>query len=78
MTEIINDGPGENPLAPGSAYLEYCVRQGWLVKKGKGESATYELTPEGEKKLADVSFNFDLSRLEKVEKEPTRKYKRRK
>lgn len=78
MTETTGEGPEKNPLAPGSAYLDYCVRQGWLIKKGEGESATYELTPEGEKKLEEVSFNFDLSRLEKSDKEPPRKYKRRK
>jgi hypothetical protein len=78
MVDIAGNDEEKNPLAPGSAYLEYCVRQGWLIKSGEGESATYELTPEGEKKLAGVSFNFDLSRLEKIEKEPRRKYRRRK
>lgn len=68
----------KNPLAPGSAYLDYCVKQGWLVKSGEGDSATYELTPEGEKKLANVPLNFDLSTLEKGEKEPRKKYRRRK
>lgn len=78
MTEIEDDGLENNPLAPGSAYLEYCVKQGWLVKTGEGDTGTYELTPEGEKKLAKVPFNFDLSMLEKTKKEPRRKYKRRK
>jgi DNA-binding PadR family transcriptional regulator len=68
---------GGDSLAPGSSYLEYCVRQGWLEKEGEGESATYKLTPIGEKKLADVSFNFDLSRLENTEIKPRRKYRRR-
>jgi len=31
---------GKNPLELGSAYLEYCVKQGGLVKKGEGEAAT--------------------------------------
>ena len=78
MKEYTGDGTGKNPLEPGSAYLEYCVRQGWLVKVGEGEAATYKVTPEGEKKLMDVPFNFDLSRLEKGDREPRRKYKRRK
>jgi|GEM_PF-4733241 len=78
MVDIVDNGAKINPLAPGSAYVEYCVRQGWLTKRGEGESATYELTPEGEKKLANVSFNFDLSRLDRSDKEPPRKYKRRK
>ncbi len=52
-----------NPLALGAAYLEYCVKQGWLTRIGEGETAQYELTPRGEKKLANVPFNFDLSKL---------------
>lgn len=71
-------GAGKNPLELGSAYLDYCVKQGWLRKNGEGDSATYQLTPEGEKKLANVSLNFDLSAVEKVAREPRRKYRRRK
>jgi DNA-binding PadR family transcriptional regulator len=59
----------------GSAYLDYCVKQGWLVKSGEGDAATYQVTPEGEKKLANVSINFDLSSVDKVDKEPRRKYR---
>ena len=77
MKETAGD-EGKNPLELGSAYLEYCVKQGWLIKKGEGDAATYQLTPEGEKKLANVSINFDLSSVEKIEKEPRRKYRRRK
>ena len=76
MGDIAGDAE-KNPLELGSAYLDYCVKQGWLIKNGEGDSATYELTPEGERKLANVSFNFDLSALEKIEKEPRRKYRRR-
>jgi DNA-binding PadR family transcriptional regulator len=68
----------KNPLELGSAYLDYCVKQGWLVKSGEGDAATYQVTPEGEKKLANVSINFDLSSVDKVDKEPRRKYRRRK
>jgi predicted transcriptional regulator len=71
-------GAENNPLELGSAYLEYCVKQGWLVKKGEGDSAIYQVTPEGEKKLANVSLNFDLSAVEKLEKPPRRKYRRKK
>lgn len=78
MDELEADGIDKKSLAPGSAYLEYCVRQGWLVKKGEGEAATYEMTPEGKKKLANVTINFDLSAVENIKKEPRRKYKRRK
>lgn len=68
----------KSPLELGSAYLDYCVKQGWLIKSGEGDTATYQVTPEGEKKLANVSINYDLSSVEKVDKEPRRKYRRRK
>jgi predicted transcriptional regulator len=54
-----------NPFALGAAYLDYCVKQGWLAKKGEGQAAQYELTELGQKKLANVPFNFDLSKLTK-------------
>ena len=78
MNESGNNIDGENSLAPGSAYLDYCVKQGWLIKNGEGECAIYMMTPEGEKKLSKASLNFDLSKIEKIDKESPRKYKRRK
>ena len=77
MTDFNSDKFDVRSLAPGSAYLEYCVKQGLLVKKGEGDAATYEMTPEGEKKLANVSINFDLSTMEHIKKPARRKYKRR-
>ena len=63
MEEYLEENRTVNPLALGAAYLEYCVRQGWLTKTGDGPQAQYELTPLGEVKLANVPFNFDLSKL---------------
>ncbi len=63
MEELFNQNREVNPLALGAAYLDYCVKQGWLMKVGEGQAAQYELTPEGEKKLAEVPFNFDLSKI---------------
>jgi hypothetical protein len=63
MDEFLGQNREVNPLALGAAYLDYCVRQGWLEKVGDGQSAQYELTPAGEKKLAEVPFNFDLSKI---------------
>jgi DNA-binding PadR family transcriptional regulator len=65
MTKTIATNPPsleelENPLALGSAYLDYCVKQGWLEKTGEG-AAQYSLTEKGKKKLSNVSFNLDLS-----------------
>ncbi len=66
MEDIPNQGDEVNPLALGAAYLDYCVKQGWLNKIGEGPTAQYELTESGKKKLADVPFNFDLSKLVKT------------
>jgi hypothetical protein len=65
MDEFLGENREVNPLALGAAYLEYCVRQGWLTKTAQGATAQYELTDLGEKKLAQVPFNFDLSKLTK-------------
>ncbi len=77
MEEYSDERQEVNPLALGAAYLDYCVRQGWLTKTGEGEKAQYNLTPDGEKKLADVPFNFDLSKLAKKGEEPIRRRRRR-
>lgn len=78
MEEYTDEGQEVNPLALGVAYLDYCVRQGWLTKSGEGDKAQYSLTPDGKKKLADVPFNFDLSALTKKGEEPKRRRRRRK
>jgi hypothetical protein len=66
-----------NPLALGVAYLDYCVKQGWLDKIGEGDTAQYKLTPRGEKKLAKVPFNFDLSKLTKSGEKKKRHHRAR-
>jgi hypothetical protein len=63
MEELFERGRDVNPLALGAAYLDYCVKQGWLHRDGEGTTAQYTLTELGEKKLATVPFNFDLSKL---------------
>jgi ABC-type xylose transport system substrate-binding protein len=40
-----------NPFAVGGGFLNYCVKQGWLVQRGKGRSAKYYVTEEGEAEL---------------------------
>ncbi len=40
-----------NPYAVGGGFLEYCVKQGWMIREGKGRNARYYVTPEGEGKL---------------------------
>jgi len=66
-----------HPLALGAAYLEYCVKQGWLAKTGEGDRAQYSLTPAGEKKLANAPLNFDLSKMTSKGDQTKRKRRRR-
>lgn len=62
----------------GSAYLDYCVKQGWLEKIGDGAHAQYELTELGKKKMANVSFNLDLSVIASRRDNTKKKRKRHK
>lgn len=62
----------------GPAYLDYCVKKGWLVKKGEGDTAQYDLTEIGKKKLDNVSLNFDLSAIIEKGDGPKKKRKRHK
>ena len=40
-----------NPFAIGGGFLDYCIKQGWLIREKKGRHAKYFVTKEGEKKL---------------------------
>lgn len=62
----------------GPAYLDYCVKKGWLKKSGEEPNAQYELTDLGRKKLDNVSLNFDLSAIVAKGDEPKKKRKRHK
>ena len=62
----------------GPAYLDYCVKKGWLTLSGEGPSAQYELTDLGRKKLDNVSLNFDLSAIVDKGDGPKKKRKRHK
>ncbi len=62
----------------GPAYLDYCVKKGWLTKVGEGDGAQYDLTELGKKKLNNVSLNFDLSAITDKGEGPKKKRKRHK
>ncbi len=36
-----------NPFAVGGAFLDYCVKQKWLIREGTGRTAKYYPTEEG-------------------------------
>jgi hypothetical protein len=77
MEEHSYEGQKINPLALGAAYLDYCVRKGWLARTGEGDRAQYILTPDGEKKLSKVPFNFDLTKLSGEGEKKSKKRRRK-
>jgi hypothetical protein len=40
-----------NPFAVGGGFLNYCIKQGWLIQEGKGRTAKYYATEVGTKEL---------------------------
>jgi len=46
------DGDPVNPFAIGGGFLEYCVQQGWLIKRGRGRAIKYYVTDAGRAALA--------------------------
>lgn len=40
-------GDPVNPFAIGGAFLQYCVRQGWLTQQGRGRAMKYYITEAG-------------------------------
>jgi predicted transcriptional regulator len=47
-----------NPFAIGGGFLDYCVRQGWLIQEGKGRSVKYYVTKEGEEKIRQFGIKI--------------------
>ncbi len=45
-------GQPVNPSAIGGGFLEYCIRQGWLTRRGRGRASKYFATPAGREALA--------------------------
>jgi len=50
-----------NPYALGAFFLEYCVKQGWLKKEGRGRATRWFLTEAGRKEL--LNFDVDLTKI---------------
>jgi hypothetical protein len=45
-----------NPFAIGGGFLNYCVRQGWLIQQGRGKAMKYYVTQEGREALAEYGI----------------------
>lgn len=44
-------GKTVNPFAIGGGFLNYCVKEGWLIQEGKSKGVRYYLTKQGEEEL---------------------------
>lgn len=47
-----------NPFAIAGGFLDYCIKQGWLIQEGKSRGAKYYVTQEGEKGLKKFGINI--------------------
>jgi hypothetical protein len=51
-----------NPYWVGGGFLDYCVRQGWLIKEREGRSVRYFATAVGVTALKDFGIEIGLPR----------------
>ncbi len=49
-------GEPVNSFAIGGGFFEYCVRQGWLTKQGRGRGTKYYVTEAGRAALAEYGI----------------------
>jgi hypothetical protein len=54
--EPVPDGDPVNCLAIGGGFLEYCVRQGWLIRQRRGRATRYYVTEAGRGALAEFGI----------------------
>jgi hypothetical protein len=50
------EGDPVDPSAIGGGFLEYCIRQGWLMRAGRGRGAKCYVTPAGREALAEYGI----------------------
>jgi len=61
-----------NPFWVGGSFLDYCVRQAWMIKQREGRSIRYYCTPAGVNALKQ--FGIEILRPE--ERKPRSRTKR--
>ncbi len=49
-------GDPVNPFAIGGGFLDYCVKQGWLIRRGRGRAMKYYVTETGRAALAEFGI----------------------
>jgi len=50
------NGQRVNCFAIGGGFIEYCVRQGWLIRRGRARAAKYYVTEAGRTALAEYGI----------------------
>jgi len=50
------DARSVNCFAIGGGFLDYCVKQGWLIRRRHGKSTRYYVTEVGRSALADFGI----------------------
>lgn len=43
-----------NPYAVGAQFLDYCVKQGWLIREGTGRNKRWHLTEKAKGDLKNL------------------------
>ena len=51
-----SDARSVNCFAIGGGFLDYCVKQGWLIRNRHGKSTRYYVTEVGRSALADFGI----------------------
>ena len=58
LAEPVPEEDPVNPFAIGGGFLEYCVKQGWLTRQGRGRSTKYCVTKAGREALAEYGITM--------------------
>ena len=56
LPEKESSGDPVNPFAIGGGFLDYCVRQGWLIRQGRGRATKYYVMQAGREALAEFGI----------------------
>jgi hypothetical protein len=51
-----DEGRPINVFAIGGGFLAYCVKQGWLIRQGRGRAVKYFVTDPGREALAEFGI----------------------
>jgi hypothetical protein len=61
MSQNTARSPGQKPINLfniGKDFLDYCVKQGWLNREGKGQNVKYYVTLSGEEEIIKIGVKM--------------------